>query len=75
MIVTDFSFTKKDELEEVCIDSNKGSRCNLLKVIVNLSTLAPIINHRTVMAFTVVYTEYFTFANVEDHETVLDAQP
>ena len=43
--------------------------------MVNLSTLAPIINHSTVMAFAVVYTDCFTFANVEAHETVLDAQP
>ena len=75
MIVTDFSFTKKDELEEVCIDSNKGSRRNLFGVIVNLSTFAPIIDHRTVMAFAVVHTEHFTFVNVKTNQTMLDAQP
>ena len=68
-------FAGKEETEEICIDSNIGSRRNLFGVIVNLSTIAPMIDHRTVMAFAVVYTEYFTFANVEAHETALDAQP
>lgn len=70
-----FVFAGKDESEEIYIDSNKGSRRNLFGVIVNLSTLAPIIDHRTVMDFTVVYTEDLTFANVEANEIMLNAQP
>ena len=37
----------------------------------NLNTLTPTLDYRTVIAFTVIYTGYFIYANVEAYGTVL----